>query len=376
MGCRISCLHMNFCGTQKGLARLRDLLIELQGLEPHTSVSFSFRVTRSNANIGRVLEGLRSIRMLDMFSNVICDTGMALLSRAIPSLVTLRCLDLTSNLISHTGMARLAAALPRLPRLRRLRLGGNNLSDASLRRLAPALAALRSTLTELDLNGNRLSPAGLAALAAALCPLTALRDLDLSCTGAGRPLADPAVALLAAALSRLRRLETLLLYDTAISDCAVLASLVPALSRVTLSGATSAIPSDPADDPAAAAARPRRLRHLGISGVSPAARAALERVGREAGFAVTEEVAMLQAAAAAAAATAASSTAAAVAAVAAAVAAAIAAAGVSLEARRGGDGCYEVDYGNGAGVAGGGGNCSRGWSDGALGGGGCGWGVD
>ena len=91
--------------------RVRDLLAEIQGLEPRTAVSFSFRVTRSNASIGRVLEGLRSVRLLDMFSNVICDAGMALLSRAIPSLVTLRCLDLTSNLISHAGMARLAPSL-------------------------------------------------------------------------------------------------------------------------------------------------------------------------------------------------------------------------------------------------------------------------
>ena len=268
----IASIHINFCDTQKRLAGLRDLLAEFQALQPRTAVSFSFRMTRSNRNLGNVLEGLGSVRLLDMFSNVICDAGMALLSSAIPSLVTLRCLDLTSNLISHAGMVRLAAALPRLPHLRRLRLGGNGLSDASLRCLAPALAALRRTLAELDLNGNRLSAAGLINLSAAIAPLAALRELDLSCCCAGRRLDDAAVTAVAGAVGGLPRLSQLLLFDNDISDASV-AALAAALS--------------------CSQRRRRRLRHLGIGGVSPAARAMLERAGREAGFAVTEEATML-----------------------------------------------------------------------------------
>jgi hypothetical protein len=272
-GCRIVSMHINFCGTQKCLVSVRDLLTRIQALQPRTAVTFSFCMTSSNAKLGGVLEGFGAVRLLDMFSNVICDEGMALLSRAIPSLETLRCLDLTSNLISPAGFARLAAALPRLRHLRRLRLGGNDLSDASMRHLAPALRSLRGTLTELDLNGNRLSPAGLRRLAAALAPLAALRSLDLSGCCAGRPVGDAAAALLAAAVRRLRRLDELLLYGTRLSDAAV-AALAAAL----------------AGPPGGRRPRRRRLRHLGISGISPAARAALERLGRERGFAVTAEM--------------------------------------------------------------------------------------
>jgi hypothetical protein len=266
-------IHINFCGTQKSLASVRDLLARIQALQPRTAVTFSFCMTCSNAKLGGILEGLGAVRLLDMFSNVICDEGMTLLSRAIPSLETLRCLDLTSNLISPAGIARLAAALPRLRHLRRLRLGGNDLSDASMRHLAPALRSLRGTLTELDLNGNRLSPAGLRRLAAALAPLAALRSLDLSGCCAGRPVNDGAAALLAAAIRRLHRLEELLLYGTALSDAAVEA-LAAAL----------------AGPPGGRRQQRRRLRHLGISGISSAARDALERLGRERGFAVTEEM--------------------------------------------------------------------------------------
>ncbi|XP_035690081.1 NLR family CARD domain-containing protein 4-like [Branchiostoma floridae] len=151
--------------------------------------------------------------------------GMSSLAPYMRHLVGLRVLDISSNQIGDTGLESLATILPIFTAMQVLVLCSIGISPTGMHTLVPALCQL-TRLIKLDISHNDIGDPGLECLAAILHHLTAMKVLALRETG----ISDRGISSLIKALPHLVQLQGLDVSGNNIGDSGIV-SLVQTLCQ-------------------------------------------------------------------------------------------------------------------------------------------------
>ncbi|XP_028825852.1 protein phosphatase 1 regulatory subunit 37 isoform X2 [Denticeps clupeoides] len=134
---------------------------------------------QDSVQLGDLLQSSRSLRSLDLRSNLIADAGLEEIREALNARKSgLRSLLLCNNQITHSGMTSLANILPCLNSLETLDLGQNPLQNPGVHGLKEALMMNRSIL-HLGLADTQISCEGAVALAEFIAESRQIQRLDI-----------------------------------------------------------------------------------------------------------------------------------------------------------------------------------------------------
>lgn len=188
-----------------------DELLALPGARQWQAISLHLFDLSNPQPLGRIVEGLPSLRQLDLAGCGLGHTGAAFLAN-LPGLSNIRHLRLENNNLRDRGVRALAES-PYLGPVHTLTLGDNQTGGPGLRALASS--GKLADVHTLDLSGNFVGTAGLEALFSAP-DLGRLTSLSLQSTNI-----DPEATRLLVNFGGFSRLRTLNLNSNRLGDLGV-----------------------------------------------------------------------------------------------------------------------------------------------------------